>query len=76
MNVSKIWSKLSKTKKRACFLCGKHESSLVQLVPIADPRQTEEAEIVWICRQGHFDATVTNALTGLPVELTGSEQIR
>ena len=61
--------------KRVCTICGKsaEDDPLLNLVALINPFNAEKAELVWVCRHGHFDATIIDAFTGMPVQMTGPD---
>jgi hypothetical protein len=65
--------------RRVCKICGrsKDEDPLLDLVALINPflpSAAEKAELVWVCRHGHFDCTVIDAFTGMPVQMTGPDK--
>jgi hypothetical protein len=61
--------------RRVCKICGKSkdEDLLLDLVALINPFVPEKAELVWVCRHGHFNATIIDAFTGMPVTMTGPD---
>ena len=62
--------------KRVCAICGKKEGEdgFREMVALINPFRPEKAELVWVCRHGHFDATIIDAFTGMPVMMTGPDK--
>jgi len=61
--------------KRICAICGKSpkDDPWLDLVALINPFVPEKAELVWVCRHGHFNATIIDAFTGMPVTMTGPD---
>jgi hypothetical protein len=64
--------------KRVCKICGKSKDEdplldLVALINPFSPASGKMAELVWVCRHGHFNATIIDAFTGMPVQMTGPD---